>query len=62
MLIVYTTQCCSTAGEVITTALNCKHWSYSLGEHSVILARVGTQTVLGEVLLFFAARHCDHLS
>ena len=34
MLILYTTQCCSTTGEVITTALYCKHWSYSSGERS----------------------------
>ena len=29
MLILYTTLSCSTAGEVISTALYCKHWSYS---------------------------------
>ena len=29
MLILYTTVSCSTAGEVISTALYCKHWSYS---------------------------------
>ena len=34
MLILYTTLYCSTAGEVISTALYCKHWSYSPGEQS----------------------------
>ena len=34
MLILYTTQCCSTASGVITTALYCKHWSYSTGEQA----------------------------
>ena len=29
MLILYTAQSCSTAGEVMSTALYCKHWSYS---------------------------------
>ena len=29
MLILYTTVSCSTAGEGISTALYCKHWSYS---------------------------------
>ena len=37
MLIVYTTQCFSTTREVLTTAFaNCKHWSYSPGEWSVV--------------------------
>ena len=31
MHILYTTQCCSTAREVLTTALYCKHWSYLPG-------------------------------
>mgnify|MGYP001794314320 len=29
MLILYIAQSCSTAGEVFSTALYCKHWSYS---------------------------------
>ena len=34
MLILYTTLLsCSTAGEVILTALYCKHWSYPPGEY-----------------------------
>ena len=32
MLILYTAQSCSTAGEGISTALYCKHRSYSPGE------------------------------
>ena len=32
MIILYTTQCCSTTREVITTALYCKHQSYYPGE------------------------------
>ena len=38
MLILYTAQSCSTAGEVISTALYCKHWSYSPGERSKLKA------------------------
>ena len=37
MLFLYTTLSCSTAGEVISTALYCKHWSYSPGERSCSL-------------------------
>ena len=44
MLIMYTTQCWSATREVITTALCCKYWSYSLGErkrkHSAIYFKV----------------------
>ena len=35
MLILYTIQRCSTTREVITTALYCKHWSYSPGMEKV---------------------------
>ena len=34
MLILYTAQSCSIAGEVISIALCCRHWSYSPGERS----------------------------
>ena len=34
MLFLYTTLSCFTAGEVISTALYCKNWSYSPGERS----------------------------
>ena len=33
----YLVQSCSTAGEVISTALYCKHWSYSAGERSELM-------------------------
>ena len=32
MYIIYTTQCCYTTREVITTALDCKHWIYLPGQ------------------------------
>ena len=32
MLILYTTQRCSTTGEVITSALYCKHWDFCPGQ------------------------------
>ena len=34
MPILYTTLTCSAAGEVISTAIYRKHWSYSPGERS----------------------------
>ena len=39
MLILCTTQCCTTTIEVISTALYCKHWSYSQGEQSLYALR-----------------------